>query len=50
VFKTSASITGWESRYKGLPVFEETYVWKIDFRETMTDKRHIYSGHINLLR
>jgi gliding motility-associated-like protein len=50
VFKTSTPNVGWDGTYKGLPAVEGTYVWKIDFRETMTDKRHIYSGHINLLR
>lgn len=50
IFKTRSPNIGWDGTYQGLPAVEGTYVWKLDFRETMTDKRHIYSGHINLLK
>lgn len=31
-------------------VVDGTYIWQISFLETMSDKRHSYRGHINLLK
>lgn len=50
IFNTKSPNVGWDGSYQGRPAVEGTYVWKVDFLETMTDKRHVYSGHINLLR
>ncbi len=42
---------GWKGTYpEGNLVQDGTYTWKIDFKETMTDKRHEAVGHINLIR
>src|SRR5690625_4062503 len=27
-----------------------TYILKIEFKETMSDKKHTYSGHVNIIR
>jgi gliding motility-associated-like protein len=44
---------GWDGTY-GIGstriVPDGTYIWQISFRETMSDKRHLYRGHINVLR
>jgi len=44
---------GWDGTY-GIGstriVPDGTYIWQISFRETMSDKRHQYRGHINVLR
>jgi gliding motility-associated-like protein len=50
VFRSTTPNSGWDGNYQGQPAVEGTYVWQIDFRETMTEKRHVYTGHINLLR
>lgn len=44
---------GWDGTYgvgstKIVP--DGTYTWQITFRETMSDKRHLYRGHVNILR
>lgn len=44
---------GWDGTYsqvdRGL-VKEGTYIWKITFMETMSDKKYSYEGHVNLLK
>ena len=50
VFETRDVYEGWDGTYKGQPVKDGTYVWKLEFLETMSDKRHSYHGHVNVLR
>jgi gliding motility-associated-like protein len=50
VFETRDLYEGWDGTYKGQPVKDGTYVWKLEFLETMSDKRHSYHGHVNVLR
>lgn len=44
---------GWDGSYglsgNGL-VKEGTYIWKITFKETMSDKKHTFEGHVNILK
>src|SRR5690554_564645 len=53
VFESHDTNVGWNGRY-GVDsrkiVKEGTYVWKIIFKETMSDKHHTHTGHVNLLR
>lgn len=53
VFESHDTTVGWPGTY-GLNsrklVKEGTYVWKIEFKETMSDKRHVHTGHVNVLR
>lgn len=50
VYETNNINKGWDGSYNNQLAPEGTYVWKIEFTETMSDKRHIEVGHINLLR
>ncbi|PKR80246.1 hypothetical protein CW751_10335, partial [Brumimicrobium salinarum] len=53
VFESHNTNKGWNGRY-GLNsnkiVKDGTYVWKIEFKETMSDKRHTHKGHVNVLK
>ena len=53
IFESNDASIGWDGTY-GVEsnefVKDGTYVWKIEFKETMTDKRHVHTGHVNLLR
>lgn len=40
----------WDGTYQGKPVKEGTYIWKLEFRETVTDERYIDTGHLNVIR
>ncbi len=41
---------GWNGHYAGKLVEDGVYIWKIDFKETMSDKRHQYEGHVTILK
>lgn len=51
VFESYNSQVGWNGDYsdQGL-VQDDVYVWKIDFKETMSDKRHEFFGHVTVLK
>jgi gliding motility-associated-like protein len=53
VFESNDASIGWNGTYGSEStriVKDGTYIWKIEFKETMTDKRHIHTGHVNVLR
>ncbi|MEX1190459.1 MAG: PKD domain-containing protein, partial [Brumimicrobium sp.] len=57
VFESNDTNVGWNGTYgtdnnnnNNNIVKDGTYVWKIEFRETMSDKRHVERGHVNVLR
>ena len=50
LFESHDASIGWDGKYEGKIVKDGTYIWKIDFKETMSDKRHSVKGHINVLR
>ncbi len=51
VFETYDASIGWDGTYgdQGL-VQDGVYVWKIEFKETMSDKRHKHNGHVTVLK
>lgn len=53
VFESYNHSIGWDGTYGASSdriVKDGTYVWKIEFKEVMTDKRHIHTGHINVIK
>lgn len=51
IFETRDSNKGWDGTYGGLGLVKDgTYVWTLEFKETMTDKRHYHNGHVTLIR
>ncbi|PKR81308.1 hypothetical protein CW751_04415 [Brumimicrobium salinarum] len=53
VFESNNASVGWDGSYgtdRSGPVKDGTYIWKIIFKETGKDKRHVMQGHVNLLR
>lgn len=49
VFESFDSAHGWDGSYgsKGI-VKDGVYIWKLEFGDTNSDKRHIYDGHVTL--
>jgi len=41
---------GWDGLYNQILVERGVYIWRIDFKETMTDKKHAHTGHVTVLR
>lgn len=50
IFESHDAAIGWDGTYGGKIVKDGTYIWKIEFQESMTDKRHFKQGSINLIR
>lgn len=53
VFESHDASKGWDGTYgadSDRIVKDGTYVWKIEFKERMTDKRHVHTGHVNVLK
>ncbi len=53
VFESNDASIGWDGTYgaeSSRIVRDGTYVWKIEFKETMTDKRRTHTGHVNVLK
>lgn len=53
VFESFNAEIGWDGTYGASSdriVKDGTYVWKIEFKEVMSDKRHIHHGHVNVLK
>lgn len=53
LFESKNTSVGWDGSYgigSNQLVKDGTYVWKIEFKETMSDRRHTHTGHVNLLR
>ena len=51
VFETYDASQGWDGTYGNFGYVKDgTYVWTIEFQETMSDKRHYHQGHVNILR
>lgn len=53
IFESYDAEIGWDGTFgvgSSALVPDGTYTWQITFRETMSDKRHLYRGHINIIR
>lgn len=53
IFESYNADIGWDGTYgtsSGEKVKDGTYVWRIEFKEVMSDQRHIHHGHVNIIR
>lgn len=53
VFESFDASVGWDGTYgaeSNRIVKEGTYIWTIEFKETMSDRRHQHRGHVNLIK
>lgn len=51
IFESNDATIGWDGVYKDNTVVQDgTYTWRIEFKERMSDKRHIVVGHVNVLK
>lgn len=51
IFESYDASVGWNGTYGDRGLVEEgVYVWKIEFKETMSDKRHKHHGHVSVLK
>ncbi len=51
IFESYNAAHGWAGTYSDEGLVEDgVYVWKIEFRESMSDKRHNHTGHVTVLK
>ncbi|NCP45110.1 MAG: gliding motility-associated C-terminal domain-containing protein, partial [Flavobacteriales bacterium] len=50
IFETDDITDGWDGTYRGSPVANGVYVWRIETKELFVNKRHEIMGHVNLFR
>lgn len=50
IFESHNSRIGWDGTYGGNIVKDGTYIWKINFRLSISDEHQTHYGNVNLLR
>jgi hypothetical protein len=50
IFESRNPAIGWDGTYAGELVANDVYVWKIEFKEKLTDKKHKKYGNVNLIK
>lgn len=51
MFETYNFDFGWNGAYGDQGLVEEgVYIWQIEFKETMSDRRHTHNGHVTILK
>jgi len=51
VFESFDASRGWDGTYGSRGLVEDgTYVWQIEFKETMSEKKHRHRGHVTILK
>ena len=50
VFESNDTRFGWDGTYNGKMVQDGTYTWKIEFKQSLNDKRIMITGHVNIIR
>jgi gliding motility-associated-like protein len=51
VFESYDATKGWDGTYSDQGLVQDgVYIWQIEFKETMSDKRHTYRGHVTVLK
>lgn len=50
IFESHDTTVGWDGKYGGIQVQDGTYIWKIEFKQSMNDKRRTETGHVTIIR
>ena len=50
IFKTNDTKTGWNGFYKSKECQQDVYVWRISFKNVVTEKDEVHYGHVTLLK
>ena len=50
LFQSSSENEPWDGTYLGRDAQMDTYVWQIEFRDIADNKKHLFTGHISLIR
>jgi gliding motility-associated-like protein len=50
IFESHNSQIGWDGTYGDHIVENETYTWKVEFKEKLQNYNHLKTGHVNIIR
>jgi gliding motility-associated-like protein len=50
LFKTNNPKQGWNGYFKGQECKQDVYVWRITFKNVVTEKDEVHYGHVSLLK
>ena len=50
IFESHDASVGWDGTYRGKMMENGTYTWKIEFKQTRDDERHMIIGHVNIIK
>lgn len=50
LFESNNHLFGWDGTYQGLPSPEGSYVWRLNFKDSRTDKRYEHTGDFTIIR
>ena len=50
VFESHDAKYGWDGTYGDNLVANDTYIWKLEFKEKIQENKHVKTGHVNVLR
>ena len=50
IFESRNPSIGWDGTYAGDMVANDVYIWRIEFKEKLTDKKHQKYGNVNLVK
>jgi gliding motility-associated-like protein len=51
IFESFNAAYGWDGTYGNQGIVKDgVYIWRLEFGETMSDKKHTYEGHVNVVR
>jgi gliding motility-associated-like protein len=50
IFESHNPKIGWDGTYGDKVVQNDTYIWKLEFKEKIQEFKHVKTGHVNVLR
>ena len=50
IFETHDATIGWDGTYRGDIVQEGAYTWRIKVKEPQNDRKHEFTGHVNIMK
>ncbi len=50
IWESNDASVGWDGTYNGKVIAAGTYVWKVEFKTSQSDKRIMDTGHISLMK
>ncbi len=50
LFESHDTKIGWDGAYGDKQVENDTYIWKLEFKEKLKENKHLKVGHVNVFK